>query len=56
MSITTKTDPALIDQGNLLKCDWDIYSRYDSRNSLGASFTVQNSVTANAVYCHRRGV
>ena len=23
MSITTKTDPALIDQGNLLKCDWD---------------------------------
>ena len=37
MSITTKTDPALIDQGNLLKGDWDIYSRYDSQNSLGAS-------------------
>ena len=36
-SITTKTDPALIDQGNLLKGDWDTYSRYDSQNSLGAS-------------------
>ena len=34
MSITTKTDPALIDQGNLLKSDWDTYSRYDSQNSL----------------------
>ena len=32
MSITTKTDPALIDQGNLLKSDWDAYSRYDSQN------------------------
>ena len=32
MSITTKTDPALIDQGNLLKTDWDTYSRYDSQN------------------------
>ena len=29
---TTKTDPALIDQGNLLKSDWDTYSRYDSQN------------------------
>ena len=37
MSITTKTDPALIDLGNLLKSDWDTYSRYDSQNSLGAS-------------------
>ena len=37
MSITTKTDPALIDQGNLLKGDWDTCSRYDSQNSLGAS-------------------
>ena len=37
MSITTKTDPALIDQGNLLKSDWDTYSRYNSQNSLGAS-------------------
>ena len=36
MSITTKTDPALIDQGNLLKSDWDTNSRYDSQNSLGA--------------------
>ena len=32
MSITTKTDPALIDQGNLLKSVWDTYSRYDSQN------------------------
>ena len=32
MSITAKTDPALIDQGNLLKSDWDTYSRYDSQN------------------------
>ena len=32
MSITTKTDPALIDQGNLLKSDWDTFSRYDSQN------------------------
>ena len=31
MSITTKTDPALIDQGNLLKSDWDTSSRYDSQ-------------------------
>ena len=37
MSITTKTDPALIDQGNLLKSDWDTYSRYDSQNYFGAS-------------------
>ena len=37
MSITTKTDPALFDQGNLLKSDWDTYSRYDSQNSLAAS-------------------
>ena len=32
MSITTKTYPALIDQGNLLKSDWATYSRYDSPN------------------------
>ena len=32
MSITTKTDPALIDHGNLLKSDWDTYSRYDAQN------------------------
>ena len=37
MSITTKTNPALIDLGNPLKGDWDTYSRYDSQNSLGAS-------------------
>ena len=32
MSITTKTRPALIDQGNLLKGDWETFSRYDSQN------------------------
>ena len=32
MSITTKTDPTMIDRGNLLKSDWDTYSRYDSQN------------------------
>ena len=32
MSITTKTYPALIDQGNLLKSDWATYSRNDSQN------------------------
>ena len=36
MSITTKTDPALIDQGTLLKSDWDTFSRYDSQNEFGA--------------------
>ena len=41
MSITTKTNPALIDQGNLLKGDSDIYSRYDSQNSLGASLQLK---------------
>ena len=30
MSITTKTDPAVIDQGNLLKSDWDTYSRCEN--------------------------
>ena len=34
MSITTKTDPALIDQGNLFKRHWDTYSRYDSQINL----------------------
>ena len=32
MSITTMIDPALIDQGNLLKSDWATYSRCDSQN------------------------
>ena len=32
MSITTTTDPAPIDQGNLFKNDWDTYSRYDSQS------------------------
>ena len=37
MNITTKTDPALIDQGNLLKSDWGTCSRYDSQNLCAAS-------------------
>ena len=36
MSIISKTDPVLIDQGNLLKSDWDTFSRYDSQNESGA--------------------
>ena len=32
MSITTKTYPALIDQGKLDRSDWATYSRYDSQN------------------------
>ena len=32
LSITTTMDPALVDQGNLLKSDWANYSRYDSQN------------------------
>ena len=31
VSITMKTDPALIDQGNLLKSDWATYWGYDSQ-------------------------
>ena len=31
MSIAAKTDPVLIDQGNLLTSDSDTYSRYDSQ-------------------------
>ena len=42
VSITTKTDPALFDQGKLLNSDWDIYSRYDSQNEFGAvQFKIQ---------------
>ena len=47
LSTTTKTYPALIDQGNLLKSDWDTYSRYDSQNKIWCS-TVEKSVTANS--------
>ena len=36
LSIITTMDPALIDQGNLLKSDWADYSRYDSQNYFGA--------------------
>ena len=32
MSITTTMDPALTDQGNLLKSDWANYSWIDSQN------------------------
>ena len=35
---------------------WSIFWRHESQNELGAKVTVINSVTANAVYCHRRGV
>ena len=41
-------DPALIDQGNLLKSDWADYSRYDSQNYFGAELQFKNSVTANS--------
>ena len=36
LSITTKTYPALIDQGNLLKSGWDTCSRCDSQGLLAA--------------------
>ena len=35
---------------------WSIYLRNKSQNEFGAKITVINSVTANAVYCHRREV
>ena len=55
MSITTMTDPALIDQGNLLKSDWDTCSRYESQNYFGAvQFKIGSQLTAG--YCHRREV
>ena len=56
LSITTTMDPALIDQGNLLKSDWDTCSRYDSQNSLGASLQFKIRYQLTAVYCHRRVV
>ena len=56
MSITTKTDPALIDQGNLLKSDGDTYSRYDSQNSCTASLQFKNSATANSSLLSPTGV
>ena len=37
-------------------CEWSIYLWNESHNEFGAQFTVINSVTANAVHCHRRGV
>ena len=36
--------------------EWCIYLWNESHNEFGAKVTVINSVTANAVYCHRRGV
>ena len=33
-----------------------IHLWYECHNEVGAKITVINSVTANAVYCHRRGV
>ena len=38
------------------KGDWDNHSWNESQNEFGAKVTVLNSVTANAVYCHRRRV
>ena len=52
MRITTKTDPALNDQGNLLKSVWDAYSRYDSHYSLAVKHLDRLQLTA--VYCNRR--
>ena len=46
-SITTKTDPALIDQGNLLKSDLSNYSWNDSQNLFDAELQCY-SVTANS--------
>ena len=43
MSITTKMDPALIDQENLLKRDWDTYSRSHTSHSMAqvlSAFTI----------------
>ena len=36
--------------------EWSIYLWNESQNEFGAKVTVINSVTANAVYCHRRVV
>ena len=36
--------------------DWANYSWNESHNEFGAKVTVINSLTANAVYCHRRWV
>ena len=36
--------------------EWSIYLWNESQNEFGAKVTVINSVTANAVYCQRRGV
>ena len=55
MCITTKTDPALIDQGNLLKSDRDTYSRYDSQNGFGA-VQLKIRLQPTTVYRHRREV
>ena len=35
--------------------EWSFYLWNESHNEFGAKVTVINSVTANAVYCHRRG-
>ena len=36
--------------------EWSTYLWNESHNEFGAKVTVINSVTANAVYCHRREV
>ena len=42
--------------GTCENSEWSIYSWKESQNEFGAKVTVTNSVTANAVYCHRRRV
>ena len=55
VSITTKTDPALIDQGKLdRRSAWDTYSRHDSQYSIALLHLDRLRLTA--VYCNRRGV
>ena len=47
-----RMDPALIDRGNLRNSDWANYSWIDSQNELDEKYS-DNSLAANAVYCHR---
>ena len=56
LSITATMDPVPIARGNLLNSDWANYSWNDFQKLIWCTVTVTNSVTANAVYCHRRGV
>ena len=53
--ITATMDPALIDRRNLRK-KWLVHWFVEWFSELMCRITVQNSVTANSSYCHRRGV